>query len=326
MPVGSLLIAQPFTKDEYFQPRPSACSYDASASSSSALAPSNYALAQPVARTLGPIVKYKGGPQGRTARGVRTSKNGLPRDASRARRPSLWRSGPTRITAWPQPGSAADSSHGAYVGAWAASHPADGGRVYQRQSEQRPIRPLRILRSFFRELCKGQSGRIPSPVTRTGADGTTTTDIEPVPSGADIQSLFFDMWRTDHPQADLQEVPADMVTSSASGLDPTSLLPVPNSSSIAWLRRGPVLPNATRRPSARKLNRWFARMHRRRGAGWPGRNWSMCSRSIWSSGKNTRSRTRRSIHLITAEAAGSLHTRAFFRVFLLLIVHPLKKA
>jgi len=43
-PVGSLLVAQPFTKDEYFQPRPSAASYDATASASSALAPSNYAL------------------------------------------------------------------------------------------------------------------------------------------------------------------------------------------------------------------------------------------------------------------------------------------
>src|SRR5579863_4159194 len=53
-PAGSLLIAQPFTKDEFFQPRPSACSYDASASGSSALAPSNYALRARVASSLGP--------------------------------------------------------------------------------------------------------------------------------------------------------------------------------------------------------------------------------------------------------------------------------
>src|SRR5580704_15676513 len=62
-PVGSLLIAQPFTKDEYFWPRPSAPSYDASASASSALAPSNYLLRDRVARQLGPIVKYSSGPK-----------------------------------------------------------------------------------------------------------------------------------------------------------------------------------------------------------------------------------------------------------------------
>src|SRR6201987_553962 len=61
--VGSLLIAQPFTKDEYFQPRPSAASYDASASASSTLAASNYLLRNRVATTLGPIVKYKNGPK-----------------------------------------------------------------------------------------------------------------------------------------------------------------------------------------------------------------------------------------------------------------------
>ncbi|MHB8383997.1 MAG: potassium-transporting ATPase subunit C, partial [Candidatus Binataceae bacterium] len=60
-PVGSLLIAQPFTKDEYFWPRPSAASYDASASASSTLAASNYLLRDRVARMLGPIVKYRGG-------------------------------------------------------------------------------------------------------------------------------------------------------------------------------------------------------------------------------------------------------------------------
>src|SRR6202790_5843970 len=62
-PVGSRLIAQPFTKDEYFQPRPSAASYDGSASASSTLAASNYMLRNRVAQQLGPIVKYKSGPK-----------------------------------------------------------------------------------------------------------------------------------------------------------------------------------------------------------------------------------------------------------------------
>src|ERR1700674_4065436 len=55
--VGSRLIAQPFTKDEYFQPRPSAVSYAADASGPSNLGASNYALRARVAGTLGPIVK-----------------------------------------------------------------------------------------------------------------------------------------------------------------------------------------------------------------------------------------------------------------------------
>src|SRR6266853_5103582 len=61
--VGSLQIAQPFTKDEYFWPRPSAASYDGSASASSTLAASNYMLRYRVAQALGPIVKYKSGPK-----------------------------------------------------------------------------------------------------------------------------------------------------------------------------------------------------------------------------------------------------------------------
>jgi potassium-transporting ATPase KdpC subunit len=39
--MGLRQIAQPFSKDEYFQPRPSAASHDASASTSSAVAASN---------------------------------------------------------------------------------------------------------------------------------------------------------------------------------------------------------------------------------------------------------------------------------------------
>src|ERR1700740_3774389 len=61
--VGSRLIAQPFTKDEYFQPRPSAAPYDASAFAASTHAASSYLLRNRVASALGPIVKYRSGPK-----------------------------------------------------------------------------------------------------------------------------------------------------------------------------------------------------------------------------------------------------------------------
>jgi K+-transporting ATPase ATPase C chain len=46
------------------------------------------------------------------------------------------------------------------------------------------------------------------------------TEIEPVKEGSDIQSIFFEMWREDHPDAPVQDVPGDLVTASGSGLDP----------------------------------------------------------------------------------------------------------
>src|SRR5262245_7570977 len=59
VPIGSRLIAQSFSGDEYFQPRPSAVSYNASASGASNFAASNYLLRDRIARTLGPIVRYR---------------------------------------------------------------------------------------------------------------------------------------------------------------------------------------------------------------------------------------------------------------------------
>ena len=58
-------------------------------------------------------------------------------------------------------------------------------------------------------------------MTHTSPDGkTTTTAYEPVQAGSDIQSNFFDMWLSDHPDVQLNDVPGDMLTTSGSGLDP----------------------------------------------------------------------------------------------------------
>ena len=70
---------------------------------------------------------------------------------------------------------------------------------------------------FFAGFSKDHPGAFPGIV-----EGKTASDrkVAPVKAGSDIQSLFFDMWLQDHPDAELERVPADMVTASGSGLDP----------------------------------------------------------------------------------------------------------
>jgi K+-transporting ATPase ATPase C chain len=73
---------------------------------------------------------------------------------------------------------------------------------------------------FFENFSKDNPGKFPSAVTTQGADGKSQTSVQPVATGSDIQSIFFDMWRQDHAGAPLADVPGDMVTTSGSGLDP----------------------------------------------------------------------------------------------------------
>jgi K+-transporting ATPase ATPase C chain len=73
---------------------------------------------------------------------------------------------------------------------------------------------------FFENFSKQYPGKFPSAVTTQLPGGKSQTAIQPVKDGSDVQSNFFDMWRQDHADADLHDVPGDMVTASASGLDP----------------------------------------------------------------------------------------------------------
>jgi K+-transporting ATPase ATPase C chain len=151
--VGSLLIAQPFTKDEYFQPRPSACSYDGSASSSSAIAASNYALRNRVATTLGPIVTYKGG-----------AKDGKPvaPDIEAWFQLDQFQGGSNIVAQWADAHNSVaqgwvtgDPSHTAYVSNWAIAHA--------------PIVAQFIKDSRSRAISRWCSSRISRRITRASS-------------------------------------------------------------------------------------------------------------------------------------------------------------
>ncbi len=215
--IGSRLIAQPFTKDEYLWPRPSAASYDASASASSTLAPSNYMLRNRVAGILGPIVKYR--------RGAKAGQPVAP-DVEAWFQQDQYGGSPHIVAQWADAHNAAaqawvkaDPSHGAYVDAWAKAH-ADAVAKWKADNPATPepvSTDLAVI--FFEDFSNQYPGQFPAAVSHE-ADGKTETAIEPVKEGTDIQATFFDMWRQEHADAELEDVPGDMVTASGSGLDP----------------------------------------------------------------------------------------------------------
>lgn len=199
--VGSRLIAQSFGGDEFFQPRPSAASYNAAASGASNWGASNYLLRDRVARQLGPIVKYKGSPpHGKTVQeDVRNWFEKKPDPVGD------WASAHEGVAqAWVN----ADDKHKAAVAEWQKTSPDGAAAVAawkEKNADASDPKPADLAAPFFKSNAKAFHEKWPRLI-----DDPTWG----------IEAVFFDAWRQENPQAPLEDVPADMVTASASGLDP----------------------------------------------------------------------------------------------------------
>ena len=214
-PIGSRLIAQPFTADEYFPASP-----------------------------LGGLLQRRG------LGGVELGRQQL--SAPRPRGPPAWpdrqisqRPRPVApdIETWFQkdhfggkPGIVAqwatlhptlaqnwvkaDKLNAAYVADWQKAHPAQVAEWVKANPDTPEPKAEDLAVPFFADYAKAHPGTFPGAVEHKLPGGKTEKKIEPLKEGTDIQAAFFDMWIQEHQDADLQHVPADMVMASGSGLDP----------------------------------------------------------------------------------------------------------
>ena len=170
--IGSRLIAQPFTSDEYFQPRPSAASYNGAASGATNWGADNYLLRDRVARALGPIAKYSGGPKkGELAAA----------DVETWFQQDKYQGQPAIVAQW------ADAHNGlaqAWVGAtfdaknptpqqqyvldWEKTHPEVVAKFKTDNPDNQDPAPADLAVVFFETFSKENPGKFLSAVTKTG--------------------------------------------------------------------------------------------------------------------------------------------------------------
>jgi len=220
--VGSRLIAQLFTSAEYFQPRPSAASYNAAASGATNWGANNYLLRDRVARQLGPIAKY-----------AAADKKGqlVGKDVEAWFQKDRFGGQPGIVARWAQAHGGlaaawvkADKLNTEHVEAWQKANPADVAAWVKDNPGTPEPTAADLAVPFFVSYAKAHPGTFPSVVVSKNADGKEEKRIEPLKESndnqSDIQSIFFDMWRQEHPKVELQPVPADLVMASGCGLDP----------------------------------------------------------------------------------------------------------
>lgn len=202
---GSLLIAQPFKGDEYFQPRLSnaGSGYDATSSGATNWGAPNPLLRSRVARQLGPIVKYASNSP--TKPGQRVGDD---------------------IDAWFKAQVQQDPS---YVAKWARENSTiaeqwvkdnlDAVALWLNQpGEVVKGDPAKASEAFFSRFVPKHPATWPSVEDQKV--------IKPIQQGPDVQAFFFDSWLLANRGAMqkgtiiLEKVPSDLVMSSGSGLDP----------------------------------------------------------------------------------------------------------
>jgi potassium-transporting ATPase KdpC subunit len=117
----------------------------------------------------------------------------------------------------------------AFVLQWQADFPAlftawTQSAEYQMWKKQNPDEEAPpnadLVKPFFQSFATKYPGEWPALEDYETKDKQKRKRLGRVKQGSDIQAVFFDMWRQENPDVPLEQVPADMVMASGSGLDP----------------------------------------------------------------------------------------------------------